>query len=72
MRDKVRETFFLAFSSLAEPVHGGPQRSRARRLLARRSGPLTARTAVKASSGEEKASFSRERNLSGSGGNYDR
>jgi hypothetical protein len=40
MRDQVRETFFLAFSSLAEPVHSGSQRSRARRLLARRERTL--------------------------------
>jgi hypothetical protein len=41
-----REACFSAFSSLGGDSCSGPQRSRARVLVARRSEPLTARTAA--------------------------
>ena len=41
--------------SIVEPVRSGPERSRARRFLARRSAPLTARTDAKQSRKEGKS-----------------
>jgi hypothetical protein len=72
MKSRNEKTFLLAFSSLAEQVRGGPQRSRARRSSgAARANPLTARTAVNASSREEKAGRLMELNSYLCGGSYD-
>jgi hypothetical protein len=67
----MRSFCFLLFLLSGAGVRSGPERSRARRFRARRSTPLTARTAAKESTREEKTWFVRARDLYTTEGNYD-
>jgi hypothetical protein len=56
-------SFYFCFSSLAEPVTAARSGQGRAAFLARRSAPLTARTAAKESAREEKTWFSRMQDL---------